>query len=211
MILLATIQWHPRLAPLWCAALLVGVTAWGWLLWRRLQQRAPQATPWIALPKYFTLLLLLLALFNPVTAIQKSEPAKGKLLALVDSSSSMDVADDGHRSRAARAQAIVERWKESLPVGITLDELAFDTSIHKPGEALAKGVRGTDLGGCLLALSERGDLLSYLGVVLRTDGGDEASPDPLAESVARDADEGHHFASGQEVCAASKLVNYGGG
>jgi uncharacterized membrane protein len=177
MIFLATIQWHPRLAPLWSAGLMVAMAAWGWILWRRLKRRVPFAARWIALPKCLTLLLLLLALFNPVSALQKSQPGRGKLLALVDSSSSMDVADDYHQSRATRAQAIVERWKKSLPAGVTLDELAFDTTIHKPGEAPVKGVRGTDLGGCLLALSERGDLASYLGVVLLTDGGDEAIED----------------------------------
>ena len=181
--MLAAIQWHPRLAPLWCAGLLLALAAWGWLLWRRLKRRAPLAAGWIALPKWLALLLLLLALFNPVSALQKSEPAKGKLLALVDSSSSMDVADDYHRSRAARAQAIVEQWKKALPSGVTLDELAFDTTIHKPGQATAATLRGTDLGGCLLALSERADLASYLGVVLLTDGGDEAIEDPTLPGI----------------------------
>jgi uncharacterized membrane protein len=163
--------------------LLLALAAWGWLLWRRVQRRAPLSARWIALPKWLALLLLLLALFNPVSALQKSEPAKGKLLALVDSSSSMDVADDYRQSRAARAQAIVERWKKSLPDGVTLDELSFDTTIHKPGEATAKTIRGTDLGGCLLALSERGDLPSYLGVVLLTDGGDEAVENPVLPKI----------------------------
>jgi uncharacterized membrane protein len=183
VILLAAIQWHPRLAPLWCAGLLLAAAAWGWLLWRRIRRRAPVAAPWIALPKWLTLLLLLLALFDPVSTLQKSEPAKGRLLALVDSSSSMDVADDYRQSRAARAQAIVEKWKKSLPAGVALDELAFDTTIHKPGAAPAATVRGTDLGGCLLALSERGDVASYLGVVLLTDGGDEAIEDPTLPPI----------------------------
>jgi uncharacterized membrane protein len=180
---LAAIQWHPRLAPLWCAALLLTAAAWGWMLWRRLKRRVPLAACWIALPKWITLLLLLLALFDPVSRLQKSEPAHGKLLALVDASSSMDVADDYRQSRNARAQAIVEQWRKSLPAGLTLDELAFDTTIHKPGETPAAALRGTDLGGCLLALSERADLPSYLGVVLLTDGGDEAIEDLTMPSI----------------------------
>ena len=174
---LATLQWHPRLAPFWCAGLLAAAAAWGWLLWRRIKRRAPVAAPWIALPKWITLLLLLLALFDPVSALQKSEPATGRLLALIDSSSSMDVADDYHHSRADRARAIVEQWKKSLPAGVALDTLAFDTTLHKLDQTPAGTIRGTDLGGCLLALSERQDLPSYLGVVLLTDGGDEAIED----------------------------------
>ena len=183
MIFLAAIQWHPRLAPLWCAGLLVALAAWGWLLWRRMKRRAPLAARWIALPKWLALLLLLLALFDPVSTLQKSEPAKGRLLALVDSSSSMDVADDYRQSRADRAQAIIGQWKKSLPAGVTLDELAFDTTIHPPGQAPAATLRGTDLGGCLLALSERGDLASYLAAVLLTDGGDEAIEDLTLPSI----------------------------
>jgi len=183
VILLAAIQWHPRLAPFWCAALLLALAAWGWLLWTRLRRRAPLAARWLALPKWITLLLLLLALFDPVSRLQKSEPAKGRLLALLDSSSSMDVADDYRQSRADRARAIVEQWKKSLPAGVTLDELAFDTTIHNPGQAPAATLRGTDLGGCLLALSERGDVASYLGVVLLTDGGDEAIEDPTLPRI----------------------------
>jgi uncharacterized membrane protein len=183
VILLAAIQWHPRLAPFWCAALLLAFAAWGWLLWQRLRRRVPLAARWIALPKWITLLLLLLALFDPVSMLQKSEPARGRLLALVDSSSSMDVADDYHQSRAARARAIVEEWKKSLPAGVALDELAFDTTIHKPDQPPSSALRGTDLGGCLLALSERGDLASYLGVVLLTDGGDEAIEEPTLPGV----------------------------
>ena len=182
MLLFAAIQWHPRLAPFGCAGLLLAVAAWGWFLWRRLKKRAPVGARWIALPKWITLLLLLLALFDPVSLLQKSVPASGRLLALVDSSSSMDVADDYRQPRAARAAAIVAQWKKSLPAGVTLDELAFDTTIHPPG-TLAGTNRGTDLGSCLLALSERGDTASYLGVVLLTDGGDEAIENPTLPGI----------------------------
>ena len=95
----------------------------------------------------------------------------------------MDVADDYRQPRAARAAAMVAQWKNSLPAGVTLDELAFDTTIHPPGAAVASTNRGTDLGGCLLALSERGDMASYLGVVLLTDGGDEAIENPTLPGI----------------------------
>jgi len=146
-----------------------------WFLYRRLLRRvtAARARGLIA-PKVLTLGLLLLALFDPVSAIQKSEPVKGRLLALVDTSSSMDVEDDYHQARVARARNIVERWQRASSGDLRVEAMEFDTRIHQPGVATGSGLRGTDLAGCLLALSERADLVSYLGVVLLTDGGDEA-------------------------------------
>ncbi len=171
---LALIQWHPHLPAVWCGVVLLATGAWLYFLYQRLLRRvSPVRARWLLTPKVVTALLLLLVLFDPVSALQKVESAKGKLLVLVDSSSSMDVADDYRQPRAARARKIVEQWQRALPRDLTLDELEFDTAVHKPGALASAAVRGTDLGGCLLALSERGDISSYLGVVLLTDGGDE--------------------------------------
>ena len=171
---LAVLQWHPHLGGLWCAVLFGGASAWLWFLYRRLLRRLPPAKArWLITPKLLALVLLLVILFDPVSAIQKSEPVKGNLLALVDSSSSMDVADDYRQPRVARARQIVQRWQRALPAEIRVEELDFDTTIHKPGPAPGAALRGTDLAGCLLALSERADIASCLGVVLLTDGGDE--------------------------------------
>ncbi|MGA2750141.1 MAG: hypothetical protein ABSG59_15315 [Verrucomicrobiota bacterium] len=183
-IVLANIQWHPRLAPIWCGALLLGAALWLWLLYRRLLRRAPPGRArWLLAPKLLTLLLLLLALFDPVSAIRRFDLTKSKVLVLTDSSSSMDVADDYRRPRADRARSIIEQWKRSKPAGLSFDELEFDTRIHKPGQIPASGTRGTDMGGCLLALAERNDIASYLGVVLLTDGGDEAIDNPALPKI----------------------------
>lgn len=178
-VFLAMIQWHPRLSGVWCGVIVFAAAAWLFFLHRRLARRvSPGRARWLLLPKLLTLLALLFVLFNPVSAMQKTEPVTGKLLVLVDSSSSMDVADDYRQSRLARARKIVESWKRALPRAVKIDELEFDTAIHKPGEKSPPGLRGTDLGGCLLALSGRDDLDSYLGVALLTDGGDEVLENP---------------------------------
>ncbi|HTV42409.1 MAG TPA: glutamine amidotransferase [Candidatus Sulfotelmatobacter sp.] len=178
-IFLAMIQWHPRLSGIWCGVIVFAAAAWLFFLHRRLARRvSPGRARWLLLPKVLTVLALLFVLFNPVSAMQKNEQVKGKLLVLVDSSSSMDVADDYHYSRLTRARKIVESWKRALPRAVQIDELEFDTAIHKPGENSQPGLRGTDLGGCLLALSERNDMDSYLGVALLTDGGDEVLENP---------------------------------
>ena len=182
--MLALIQWHPRLSALWCGVVVAAAVAALVFVYRRLLRRTPPGKArWLLTPKLLALLLLCLALFDPVSAIQKLEAVKGKLLVLVDSSSSMDVADDYRESRATRARRLVEQWHRSLPGEISMDEMEFDTSIHRRGAGAAGSVRGTDLGGCLAALSERADLPSYLGVVLLTDGGDEALETALLPKV----------------------------
>lgn len=170
----AVIQWHPHLSGIWCGVVFAGACGWAALLYRRLLRRAsPPRARWLLLPKLLVLLFLLILLFDPVSAIRKSEPVKGKLLVLLDTSSSMDVADDYRQPRVARARQILEQWRKARPAELTVDELEFDTSLHPPGARAGATVRETDLAACLLALSERPDLASYLGAVLLTDGGDE--------------------------------------
>jgi len=169
------LQWHPRLGGVWCGLLVAGACVWLWWVYRRLERRLPPGKArWLLTPKLLAVLLLWVALFDPVSARRKSEPVTGDLLAVVDTSSSMEVADDYRQSRLARARQIVNGWQRALPGQIRVQEMEFDTSLHKPGPLPGAAVRGTDLAGCLLALSERNDLASYLGVALLTDGGDEA-------------------------------------
>ena len=176
---LAMIQWHPRFSGVWCGVIVFAAAVWLFFLQRRMERRvSPIRARWLLLPKGLTMLALLFVLFDPVSAIQKDESANGKLLELVDASSSMDVADDYRSPRVARARDLVESWKGALPRGVQVDELEIDTAIHQPGDAASSALRGTDLGGCLLALSERNDLASYLGAVLLTDGGDEVLENP---------------------------------
>ena len=107
--LLALIEWHPRFSGIWCGVILLAEAAWLYYLHRRMRRRvSPGRARWLLLPKILTLVALLFVLFNPVSAMQKDESVKGKLLVLVDSSSSMDVADDYHRPRVVRARQIVE-------------------------------------------------------------------------------------------------------
>ena len=177
--LLALIQWHPRFSGVWCGVIVFAAAVWLYFLHRRMRRRvSPARARWLLLPKLLTLLALLFGLFDPVSAVQKNEATQGKLLVLVDSSSSMDVADDYRQPRVTRARNLVAAWKSALPRDVQVDALEFDTAIHPPGEAASSALRGTDLGGCLLAISERNDLASYLGVVLLTDGGDEALENP---------------------------------
>jgi uncharacterized membrane protein len=174
--LLSVLHWRPQLDPWGCGVVLAGSGLWLWWLHRRwLQRVTPRRARLLLGPKLGLLTLLLVALFEPVSTVEKKEAVNGKLLAAIDTSSSMEVADDGRESRLARAQAIVRNWKGALPAGVTLDLVEFDTAVVNPRPLpAAPGLRGTDLAACLLSLAERPDLAAYLGVVLLTDGGDES-------------------------------------
>ena len=173
--LLATLQWRPHLDPLLCGFIILSAVAWLWFVYQRMLQRLPTPKARLLLiPKLLVTLLLLLALFEPVSSIETKEATRGKLLALLDTSSSMDVSDDGRDARLGRARKILQQLKKDLPSDIAIDEMEFDISVRKPGQGpKPAGVRETDLGGALLSLSERSDISAYLGALLLTDGGDE--------------------------------------
>jgi uncharacterized membrane protein len=128
-------------------------------------------------PKIIVALLLLVALFEPVWSHSQRDPTRRRLVTLLDVSSSMDVPDDGREPRGVRARKILEQIKDNLPGDILVAEVEFDTELHKSGAPGGRALpRGTDLAGSLLALGERGDTASSLGVVVLTDGGDERVP-----------------------------------
>jgi len=174
MNLLATIQWRPQLNPLAGGLLVLLLGGWAYWTYRRLTQRFSSGKSLaLLLPKLVVMALLVFALFEPVRDHERREALHGKLLAVTDVSSSMDVRDDGVASRRVRADQILRRLRAELPAHVELESLEFDTKLRPAGQLLTNGVRGTDLGGCLVALAERNDISGTLGVVLLTDGGDE--------------------------------------
>jgi len=175
MSIIAALLWRPHLSPFLCGLLVLAAAVWLWAVYQRLLARLePVKARMIIAPKAAALILLLVAVFEPVWYVETMEKARGKLLVLVDASSSMDVVDDGQHSRLARARTAVERLKKSLPVDIQVEALDFTTQLHKAGEGTrTNGIRGTDIGGVLAAMSEQRDVASTLGVLLVTDGGDD--------------------------------------
>jgi uncharacterized membrane protein len=178
-----SIQWRGQIDPLLCGllVLLVGLGLW-WghrLLARR--SRHPWRMFW---PKVAVTLLLVLVLFEPVWTVRETTGVQGSLLVLVDTSASMAVADDGKSARLERARKIVEGLRGSMSEGVTLDVREFDTGVRKAGEGAPPGAAdGTDIGGSLALLEQGGELSSAVGVVLLTDGGDEALDEVRAPPV----------------------------
>jgi len=171
----STILWRGHL-NVWLSGLVLLIASiWVWAVYRRLLTRlSPNRALILIVPKVLVALLLIMALFEPVWSRERRDESKGRLLALVDVSSSMDVADDGRQSRAARAEQVLGTIRDNLPGGVKLEELRFDTTLTPTlSRRTGEGVRGTDLAGSLLALAEKADVSGCLGVVVLTDGGDE--------------------------------------
>jgi uncharacterized membrane protein len=174
----AIILWRGHLNVWLGSIVFIAVAVWLWWLYRRLRLRMswPRATL-LLIPKLIVAVLLLLALFEPVWSRVQRDPTRGRLVTLLDVSSSMDVADDGREPRGMRARKILAQIKDNLPGDVKVEEVEFDTELHKSGAPDGRALpRGTDLADSLLALGERGDTAAALGVVVLTDGGDERVP-----------------------------------
>jgi len=165
--------WQPHLPPLVCALAIAALAGSGVALYRRILTRmSAKKAALLMIPRVLLLALLVVALLEPLWSVRHRIRDARQVLLLTDVSSSMDLRDTDEGTRAARARDIAERLKRRLSGQVRL--LEFDTDLREPGESSPARTRGTDLGGCLLALSERSDLSSYAALVLLTDGGDEA-------------------------------------
>ena len=175
MIPLVTIYWRPQMGSAAAGLLFLVVVAWiGWIYLRlRRSHTRPVALRMLA-PKALVFALLLLALFDPAWGISESRGQRVRLLALVDHSASMDVADSADGSRRARAQSIIDNVASQLSEDIDIHTLHVDTETHEADAPPPEGeVRGTDLGRCLVDVADRADIAAYMGILLLTDGGDE--------------------------------------
>jgi hypothetical protein len=171
---MTSLSWHPHVGPLAAGLGLLALFAWFWFIYRRYRAHHPPRTTWLLLaPKAVVALLLFLAVLDPSWRASRPRRDGDKVLALLDVSSSMDVPDSPDGTRAERAERLLERLRDRLGSLVDFDVQAFDTDVHEPGAAKAKGVRGTDLGKVLAGLAQRADMSSYQAVVLLTDGGDE--------------------------------------
>lgn len=174
------IEWRTEVHP-WLAALLVTAAAISIpLVYAGLRRRvAAGQAAWILAPRCALLVLLTIALFEPVVRKTAVLPPGGTVRFLLDVSPSMDVRDDARRSRAERARAALAAIIGTLPRGVAAETWEFDVeprlAAGPPGPP-AKPAPGTDLGASLAALALNRNLPPASCLVLLTDGGDESAP-----------------------------------
>ena len=96
-------------------------------------------------PKILIVLLLILAYFDPVWSVMQRPDENKKVLALVDTSSSMEVEDKAEGSRGKRAEGMLAKLTEKLRSSyIDFDVLGFDSQVHKKEKQVAEEVRETE-------------------------------------------------------------------
>jgi uncharacterized membrane protein len=174
---MGTLYWRSPVPPFLAAALMLGMGVWLVVLYRRQRaQHSLRHTAALLLPKAAAALLVMLAYFDPVWKVVRNPDVGEKLAVLIDDSSSMQVPDAKEGTRAARAVKLFEDLKSKLGSAVAWDAYEFDQQVrpYKGGGSPAEPMRETDLGMCLATMADKPDISKYLGVVVITDGGDEA-------------------------------------
>jgi len=182
--MMEVLRWRTHLHPVLAAALILVLAAWLIFIYRRqIRSRSLRQTVLLLLPKVLIVLLLVLAYFDPVRSVVQRPKKDKKIMVLVDASSSMDCRDEPGASRAERAEKLARNLDETLQSYIDSRVLHFDTDVYDKPVPPAAGIRGTDLGKCLVSVANNADSASYLGAVLLTDGGDEVIQNPKLPQV----------------------------
>jgi len=170
------LRWQTHLNPVVGAGLILGLAVWLIFLYRRQRrQYSAKEVAVLVTPKILIVLLLILAYFDPVWSVMQRPDKNQKVLALVDTSSSMEVEDKAEGSRGKRADAMLEELTQKLRSSyIDFDTLKFDSEVRTSASSVDPGqVLETDLGKCLVTIADKPDTSNYMGVLLLTDGGDE--------------------------------------
>ncbi|MFZ3046138.1 MAG: hypothetical protein WA151_09510, partial [Desulfatirhabdiaceae bacterium] len=90
------IQWHSHLNPLVSGGLILAAGAWCYFLYRRMLMKTDKRRAlFLVIPKAAVVLLVMIALLEPAWVSEQKPDAKGRILVLLDVSSSMSVKDAG--------------------------------------------------------------------------------------------------------------------
>ncbi len=178
------LRWRTHLHPVLAAAMILVLAAWLIFIYRRqVRSRSLKQTVLLLLPKVLIVLLLVLAYFDPVRSVIQRPKKDKKIMVLVDASSSMDCRDEPGATRAQRADKLASNLEQTLRSYIDSQTLHFDMDVYDKPVPAEAGVRGTDLGKCLVAIANNADSSNYLAAVLLTDGGDEPIANPKLPQV----------------------------
>ncbi|MDT8301290.1 MAG: hypothetical protein RQ760_07375 [Sedimentisphaerales bacterium] len=175
---MGVLRWQTHLNPILGAGLILGLGIWLIILYQRQRrQYSAKETMVLVVPKILIVLLLILAYFDPMWNVMQRPDENKKILALVDTSSSMEVEDSAEGSRGKRADDMLENLKQKMRSSyIDFESMEFDSEVYEPSSRSRKqedNIKETDLGKCLVTIADKPDTSQYMSVLLLTDGGDE--------------------------------------
>ncbi len=184
------IYFRAHFNPVWATILILVLIGWLIVLYKRLRSRQTKGqSVLLLLPKVLTVILLIVACFDPVWSVLRPADKNKKISVFVDDSSSMDTRDMNGQSRWQRAMAINNGLINELGSYIKFDTYEFDSKVHKvykvhrDNRTDSSGVRGTDLGGCLLDMAKKAKTADDMCAILLTDGGDVSIDNPVLPDV----------------------------
>ncbi len=180
------LRWRTHLNPVLAAALILIMAVWLIILFRRQRASYPlRQAVLLLLPKVLIVLLIILAYFDPVRSVIQRPKKDKKIMVMVDGSSSMDCEDEPGASRSRRAERLSENLDGQLRSLVDFETMHFDMEVRsaKDSRQEADQIRGTDLGKCLVAITDSADSSNYMAAVLITDGGDELVRNPRPPDV----------------------------
>jgi len=139
--------------------------------------------------RLFAVASLLLLFLRPVVRFETESVLKGQLLLLLDASKSMSVQDypsEPNRLEQARRELTGSKgFVESARRDFNVNYYAFSSGLEAlTDERAVEGVKpegdATNLGGAVLKALDRHDPANLSGVIIVTDGNDNAARDPIA-------------------------------
>jgi len=156
---MATLLWRPHLATVGGGLLMLALAGGLIATYLLIRKRFPtRQALWLTAPRAGLLVLLLFAMLDPSCTTRSAATRSLQVMALLDTSESMDVAGAGEPSRRRRAEKLFEKIREK---GQT------------EGLVFTRAPVDGDLGQCLSQLAAHPAPNSTIGILLLTDGGDE--------------------------------------
>lgn len=180
--------------PYWPVAVVLAVTALGWLLVRGAYRWGAEGMPrrlkqWSLLLRGAVLVLLALCLVRPSAVLRQVLKEQGQVLVLVDTSASMGIADEpGGRSRAQSLAVAFEEAREAydrLRSLYQVKQYEFAEELHPVDRLGFSSDGGRTALGDALTEALRGRLPNRLvGVIVATDGASNTGLPPAEAAQA---------------------------
>ncbi|MBI9016596.1 MAG: hypothetical protein JEZ07_04960 [Phycisphaerae bacterium] len=173
-----SLRWMNQLPGYVIAGIIIIAIVWLVLLYKRIAgQYTPKTACLLLIPKILIFIMLLIAFYDPVISTVTIPEDANRLLFVTDTSSSMFV-KDAREDRYSRAVKIADELRvklEDFGIPTKAIHFQFDNELYdNTKRKLDNKIRPTDLGVTMASLSQNPQTADLLGLIMLTDGGDQA-------------------------------------